>query len=100
MLKQALLFNLIVQNHTETNNSTRHRSRVSQRGLFDQDRKQSAQSSNLNILDLGFFHSLQRHAAEIKESGDLCTIVNSVNFAFKNYDTRMLELVWQALFNV
>ena len=30
----------------------------------------------------------------------MCAIVNAVNFAYKNYDARTLELVLQALFNV
>ena len=71
-----------------------------QREFSNQDEKQPAQSPDLDILDLRFFHSLQSRVAEIKEAGDLCAIVNAVNFALKDYDARTLDLVWQALFNV
>ena len=73
---------------------------MSQRELFDQDRKTTCTIPNINILELGFLHTLQRRVAEIKESEDLCTIVNALNYALKNYDVRTFELVLQALLNV
>ena len=62
--------------------------------------RQPPQSPDLNILDLGLFHSLQRRAVELKEGGSLIDIVDAVNSAFASYDPDTLEQVWRALFSV
>ena len=82
------------------NNSTRHRSKISQRELFDQDHKVTCIILWFKHFRFWFFSSLQCHVAKIKEFGDLYAIVNTMNFALRNYDACMLELVWQALFNI
>ena len=62
--------------------------------------QQPAQSPDFNVLDLGFFHSLQVRASQIKAGGSLQNIVDSVTTAYCNHDPNTLEWVWQALFNV
>ena len=62
--------------------------------------RQPAQSPDFNVLDLGFFHSLQVRADEIKQGKDFQDIVDAVTTAFYDQDPATLERVWQALFHV
>ena len=62
--------------------------------------RQPAQSPDFNVLDLGFFHSLQVRASQIKAGGNLQDIVDAVTTAFHNHDPSTLKRVWQALFHV
>jgi hypothetical protein len=63
-------------------------------------RQQPANSPDFNVLDLGFFSSLQQKAAALKEGGEVADLVRSVEAAFWDQDPRVLERVWQALFGV
>lgn len=63
-------------------------------------KKQPANSPDFNILDLGFFHSLQQRATALKEGGEISDLVGAVEAAFWEEDPRVLERVWQALFGV
>ena len=47
--------------------------------------------SKLNILNLGFFNSLQCHAIEFKLGIDPKAIVKAVTSAFKSYSIATLE---------
>ena len=62
--------------------------------------RQSLQSPDVNILDLGLFHSLQRRDVELKDAGTLIDIVDAVNSAFASYDPETLEQVLRTLFSV
>ena len=55
--------------------------------------QQPSNSPDLNVLDLGFFHSLQTRVAKIKEGGKLVDILSNVNKAFKEYPPETLERV-------
>ena len=59
--------------------------------------QQPSNSPDLNVLDLGFFHSLQRKVAKIKHGGNLVDIVENVQMAFESYPPATLENVWQSL---
>ena len=61
-------------------------------------RQQPSNLPDLNVLDLGFFQSLQRKSDAIKSGGRLVDIVKSVTDAFKAYPQATLEHVWQRLF--
>ena len=56
--------------------------------------------SKLNILNLGFFNSLQCHAIEFKLGIDPKAIVKATTSAYKSYSIATLERVWHALFGV
>jgi hypothetical protein len=60
---------------------------------------QPAQSPDLNILDLGFFSSLQRRIDET-DPQNLSALLDHVEDCYWSYDRDTLERVWQALFNV
>lgn len=60
---------------------------------------QPAQSPDLNVLDLGFFSSLQRKVDETDPSC-LAALFDHIDECYWEYDTDTLERVWQALFNV
>ena len=55
--------------------------------------QQPSNSPDLNVLDLGFFHSLQTRVAKTKEGGKLVDILPNVNKAFKEYPPETLERV-------
>ena len=63
-------------------------------------KKHPTSSPEFNVLDLGFFHSLQTKAAELKDGGDLVDIIASVEKAFVAYTSETLERIWQAMFHV
>ena len=56
--------------------------------------QQPFNSPDLNVLDLGFFHSLQRKVAKIKHGGNLVDIVENIRMAFESYPPTTLENVW------
>jgi hypothetical protein len=60
---------------------------------------QPAQSPDLNVLDLGFFSSLQRKVDET-DPDNLSALLDHVEECYWEYDSDTLERVWQALFNV
>jgi hypothetical protein len=60
---------------------------------------QPAQSPDLNILDLGFFHSLKTRVAHLKhQARNLPELVAKIELAFKEYDYNTLNNVWGHLF--
>jgi hypothetical protein len=60
---------------------------------------QPAQSPDLNVLDLGFFSSLQRKVDKT-DPDNLSALLDHVEECYWEYDPDTLERVWQALFNV
>ena len=58
---------------------------------------QPTQSLDLNMLDLGFFHSLQHRAVEFKEGASIADFVTAVESAFHRDDAPALERVWRSL---
>ncbi|CAN0493821.1 unnamed protein product [Discosporangium mesarthrocarpum] len=60
---------------------------------------QPANSADLNVNDLGFFHSIQQLKEDVRVSspGDL---VEATMEAFDVYPRETLERVWQSLFAV
>ena len=62
--------------------------------------RQPAQNPHFNVLDLGFFLSLQVQASKIKESRNLQDFVDTVTMAFYKHDSNTFERMWQALFHV
>lgn len=60
---------------------------------------QPAQSPDLNVLDLGFFSSLQRKVDE-SDPDSLAALLTHVEECYWDYPTDTLERVWQLLFNV
>ncbi|CAM9883705.1 unnamed protein product, partial [Discosporangium mesarthrocarpum] len=61
--------------------------------------KPSANSANLNVNDLGFFHSIQQLKEDVEMS---CPedLVETTTEAFEVYPRETLERVWQSLFAV
>lgn len=63
--------------------------------------KQCAQSPDLNILDLGFFHSLKTRVAKIKfRANNLEQMIAQVRQAFAEYPPDVLDHIWGHLFAV
>jgi hypothetical protein len=60
---------------------------------------QPAQSPDLNVLDLGFFSSLQRRVDEV-DPASIAALRTDIEEAYWAYDKETMERVWQALFNV
>lgn len=60
---------------------------------------QPAQSPDLNTLDLGFFNSLA-HLADDTDPERLSELLDAVEECYWEYDSKTLERVWQAQFNV
>ena len=58
---------------------------------------QPPQSQNFSVLYLGFFHSLERRAVELKAGAILGHLMTAVDRAFKGYDVPTLDRVWRAL---
>ena len=58
---------------------------------------QLPQSQDLNVLYLGFFHSLERRAVELTAGTILGHLMTAVDRAFKEYDAPTLDRVWRAL---
>ena len=56
---------------------------------------QPPQSPDLNTLDLGLFHILQRQAVDLKEGASLEAIMDAVITTFEFYDPATLENVWR-----
>lgn len=60
---------------------------------------QPAQSPDLNILDLGFFHSLKVHVGHLKHRArNMVQLMANVREAFDDYDYDTLNRVWAHLF--
>ena len=57
-------------------------------------RQQPANSPDFNVLDLGFFSSLQKKAAALKEGAEISDLVGAVETAFWEQDPQVLEGVW------
>lgn len=56
---------------------------------------QPAQSPDLNILDLGFFHALKNHAAKVKmDTNNIAQLVDKIKHAFNTYPPDKLDHVW------
>lgn len=62
---------------------------------------QPAQSPDLNILDLGFFHSLKTRAAHMKVVAKNKTqLVAKIKLAYQQYPAETLDHIWASLFAV
>jgi hypothetical protein len=62
---------------------------------------QPAQSPDLNILDLGFFHSLKTRAAHLKiVAKNKVQLVAKIKEAFAQYPSETLDHIWATLFAV
>ena len=60
---------------------------------------QPAQSPDLNILDLGFFHSLKVHVGHLKHRArNMAELIENVKQAYEEYDYDTLNHVWAHLF--
>eukprot|EP00977_Amphora_coffeiformis_P022795 scaffold11518_cov123-Amphora_coffeaeformis.AAC.1 len=57
-------------------------------------REQPPNSPDTNILDLGFFRSLQTDYYKLKRGRSLDSIIENVLKAFKEYDPKKLERIW------
>lgn len=56
---------------------------------------QPAQSPDLNILDLGFFHSLQSRVAHVKHKAkNIDELITNVTAEYNNYDRDTLDHIW------
>ena len=62
--------------------------------------QQPSNSPDLNVLDLGFFSSLQRSSDRIRFGGSIEDIVSNTMKAFESYPWETLERVWRSLFAV
>jgi hypothetical protein len=61
---------------------------------------QPAQSPDLNILDLGLFHSLKIKVNQLKvHAHNIDTLIAKVRQAFNAYDANTLDHIWAHLFN-
>ena len=61
---------------------------------------QSSQSPDLNILDLGFFHSLQSKVHQMKSHcTDRAEFMNWVQDAWDEYPMETLDGIWRCLYN-
>lgn len=60
---------------------------------------QPAQSPDLNVLDLGFFRSLQSRVCSAA-STSLADMTDNVERLYWEYDAATMERVWQSLFSV
>ena len=61
---------------------------------------QPAQSPDLNILDLGFFHSLKVNVAQLKHRTDkLPDLLVKIKQAYTNYDKDTLAHIWAHLYD-
>ena len=56
--------------------------------------EQPARSPDLNVLDLGFFRSLQSKVWKLKHKNTVDGIIESVFKAWNEYDPRALEKIW------
>lgn len=60
---------------------------------------QPAQSPDLNILDLGFFHSLKVRVGHLKRTArNMVELIENVQEAYEDYDYDTLNNVWAHLF--
>jgi len=60
---------------------------------------QPAQSPDLNLLDLGFFHSLKSQAAKVKhDARTVDDIISTVQIAYDQYYPHTLDSIWAELF--
>ena len=60
---------------------------------------QPAQSPDLNVLDLGFFRSLQSRVHS-SSTNNMAELIDEVERMYWEYDAITMERVWQSLFNV
>lgn len=61
--------------------------------------RQPAQSPDLNILDLGLFHSLKQKVSHMKiRATNLNQLVEKVKRAYEEYDTQTLDGIWGQLY--
>jgi hypothetical protein len=61
---------------------------------------QSSQSPDLNVLDLGFFHSLKTKVSQIKAwCTDREEFMETVQQAFDDYPMETLDGIWACLYN-
>ena len=64
-------------------------------------RTQPAQSPDLNLLDLGFFHSLKSRVAKVKMGArTIDELIEKVGMAYEDYPWRTLEMIWAHQFAV
>ena len=62
---------------------------------------QPAQSPDLNLLDLGFFSSLQRSVNNLKaKANTIDELIDNVKKAYDDYDDKTLDHIWGVLFGV
>jgi hypothetical protein len=60
---------------------------------------QPAQSPDLNILDLGFFHSLKSRVEAIKQNAtNIDQLIAKVKTAYEQYDAKTLDHIWAHLY--
>lgn len=58
-------------------------------------KRQPAQSPDLNILDLGFFHALKNHASKLLiQATNIAQLVDLIKHAFNTYPPDKLDHVW------
>ena len=87
--------------HTGKNLSTRVENLCSTEGWRVILRTQPPQSPDLNILDLGFFHSLKTKCFQLKHKAEnMNQLIENVKFAFKEYDCKTILGIWGELFAV
>ncbi len=61
---------------------------------------QPTQSPDLNILDLGLFHSLKNRVHQLKvQATNLDTLLAKVRQAFNAYDGATLDYIWAHLYD-
>jgi hypothetical protein len=87
--------------HTGLNNNNRIARFGSTGGWKFNVFNQPAQSPDLNILDLGLFHSLKCMVGSIKQRADnIDGMIIKVKLAYSNYDYKTLDHIWAHLFAV
>ena len=85
--------------HTEKNNPEILNSAGMGRGWMVELVTQPAQSSDLNVNDMGFFASLKSGVWGMNASS-IDELVETIFQQYEEYDSVALERVWQSLFKV
>lgn len=81
--------------HTGMNSEALIAAHGSTNGWQFRFKRQPAQSPDLNILDLGFFHALKSHAAKLKmDTHNIGQLVDKIRHAFNTYPPSKLDHVW------
>lgn len=87
--------------HSGRDNEAFMQQHGSTEGWIIQFVRQPAQSPDLNILDLGIFHSRKCRVSQLKHRTDkLPDLINKVKQAYAEYDRETLDHIWAHLYDV